>query len=76
MGWGGLPRHLIEPELRRGTLVELSVHAFHAHSIPLYSARRRDRAAGVVARALWTGLLEAARGAALPRARKPRTVRP
>jgi DNA-binding transcriptional LysR family regulator len=76
MGWGGLPRHLIERELRRGTLVELSVREFHADAIALYSARRRDRAAGVVARALWTGLLEAARGLTFPRRRKPRIVQP
>jgi DNA-binding transcriptional LysR family regulator len=74
MGWGGLPRHLIESELRRGTLVELSVREFRASSIALYGARRRDRAAGVVARALWTGLLEAARGATSPRRRKARIV--
>lgn len=74
MGWGGLPRHLIERELRRGTLVELSVREFHADSIELYSARRRDRAAGVVAGALWTGLLEAARGSTFPRGGKRRIV--
>jgi DNA-binding transcriptional LysR family regulator len=76
MGWGGLPRHLIESELRRGTLVQLSVREFRAGSIALYSARRRDRAAGVVARALWTGLLEAARGATFPQRRKARIVQP
>lgn len=60
MGWGGLPRHRVESELRRGTLVELSVREFRADSIALFLVRRRDRAAGVVARALWAGLLEVA----------------
>lgn len=57
MGWGGLPRHLIAAELRRGTLVALGVREFQADSIALFLARRRDRSAGVVARALWSGLL-------------------
>jgi DNA-binding transcriptional LysR family regulator len=60
MGWGGLPRHLVDKELRRGTLVELVVREFRSGSLPLYVVRRRDRAAGVVARALWEGLLAAA----------------
>lgn len=60
MGWGGLPRHGIARELARGTLVELSVREFRANSIALFLVRRRDHAAGVVARALWAGLLRAA----------------
>lgn len=67
MGWGGLPAHLVQNELRRGTLVELSVREFHAEAIALYLVRRRDRTAGVVGRALWTGLCDAA-GAERPRA--------
>jgi DNA-binding transcriptional LysR family regulator len=71
MGWGGLPRHLIEPDLRRGSLVELDVREFHSSSIPLFVVRRRDRGPGVVARALWAGLLAAAREArAAPPQRK------
>jgi len=66
LGWGGLPAHLVQKELRRATLVELSVREFHAEAIELYLARRRDRTAGVVSRALWAGLREAAR-AELPR---------
>jgi DNA-binding transcriptional LysR family regulator len=61
MGWGGLPAHLLQNELRRGTLVELSVREFHAEALELYLARRRDRTAGAVSRALWTGLRDAAR---------------
>jgi DNA-binding transcriptional LysR family regulator len=72
MGWGGLPHHLIQKELRRGTLVELSVREFHAASIALSLARRRDRTAGVVARHLWSGLLDAAREATPERRRARR----
>ena len=57
MGWGGLPRHLIEPDLRRGTLVQLAVREFQSSSIALFLVRRRDRGPGVVASKLWTGLL-------------------
>lgn len=76
MGWGGLPRHLIEHDLRRGSLVELSVREFQAGSIALFLARRRDRGPGVVARALWTGLLTAAGEARdAPLGRKTKTKR-
>lgn len=61
MGWGGLPRHLIEDELRRGKLVELTVSEFRSDAIALFISRRRDRAAGLVARSLWAGLCAAAR---------------
>lgn len=74
MGWGGLPRHLIEAELRRGTLVELDVRQFHSSAIPLFIARRRDRTALRVARTLWAGLSEASletrRASARPLAKK------
>ena len=63
MGWGGLPAHLVQAELRRGTLLELSVREFHAESIALCVARRRDRTTGLVAGALWAGLLSAGRAA-------------
>ncbi len=75
MGWGGLPGHLVQAELRRGTLLELSVREFHAPSIALHLARRRDRAVGVVARALWTRLLEAGRAAPAARRRARRPAR-
>ena len=70
MGWGGLPAHLVQAELRRGTLIELSVREFRAERIALLLARRRDRTAGVVARALWAGLLAAAGAAPVARARR------
>jgi len=75
MGWGGLPRHLIESDLKRGTLVELAVREFHADSIALFLVRRRDRDAGVVARALWSGLLDVAREPEPARRRSKRRAR-
>jgi DNA-binding transcriptional LysR family regulator len=63
MGWGGLPRHLVEAELRRGTLVELVVREFRADAIALCLARRRDRSVGRVGRLLWDGLLASGRDA-------------
>lgn len=59
MGWGGLPEHLVAPELASGSFVVLAVPEFEADSMQLFAVRRRDRARGVVAQALWRGLVEA-----------------
>lgn len=56
MGWGGLPEHVVAPELASGTLVVLDVPEFEAGSMELFRVRRRDRRRGVVAQALWSGL--------------------
>ena len=56
MGWGGLPEHVVAPALARGTLVRLEVREFDVPQIDLFTLRRRDRAAGPVAQALWSGL--------------------
>jgi len=64
MGWGGLPEHLIEPELESGSFVVLAVPEFEADSMQLFVVRRRDRARGVVAQALWRGLVEASASSA------------
>jgi DNA-binding transcriptional LysR family regulator len=56
MGWGGLPEHVVAPELASGALVVLDVPEFEADSMQLFAVRRRDRRRGVVARALWQGL--------------------
>lgn len=64
MGWGGLPEHAIQRELASGVLVALDVPEFEADAMQLLVLRRRDRAHGVVARALWDELLRAARDVA------------
>ena len=56
MGWGGLPEHIVARHLAAGTLVELRVEQFEVDVIELFTMRRRDHAAGVVAQALWAGL--------------------
>jgi DNA-binding transcriptional LysR family regulator len=61
MGWGGLPEHVVAGALERGELVRLDVREFEVEAISLALLRRRDRAIGVVAEALWTELALAAR---------------
>jgi len=56
MGWGGLPEHVVAPAIARGELVRLHVREFEVDAIELCVLRRRDRAAGVVAEALWIEL--------------------
>ncbi len=55
MGWGGLPEHVVAHELADGTLKALVVPEF-AEAMDLFAIRRRDRAHGVVATALWEAL--------------------
>jgi DNA-binding transcriptional LysR family regulator len=57
MGWGGLPEHVVADALAAGELVALSVPEFEADTMELFVMRRRDRARGIVAQALWEGLL-------------------
>lgn len=56
MGWGGLPEHMVADALRAGSLVALDVREFDVNVIELFTLRRRDQPAGVVAQALWTRL--------------------
>lgn len=59
MGWGGLPEHVVAGALARGELAVLRVSGFAA-SMELFALRRRDRARGVVATALWDELVATA----------------
>ncbi|MGH1344758.1 MAG: LysR family transcriptional regulator [Nannocystales bacterium] len=56
LGWGGLPAHLVAGELASGTLKQLDVPAFEAHSMTLHVLRRRSRAKRVVTGMLWADL--------------------
>jgi len=56
MGWGGLPEHVIADALASRLLVRLEVPEFQVHAMELFAMRRRDRAHGVVAQALWEAL--------------------
>lgn len=60
MGWGGLPEHVVAPEIASRELVALDVPEFEADAMELLVMRRRDRAHGVVAGVLWEELVRAA----------------
>ncbi len=65
MGWGHMPLHLVERELRSGRLLSLEGRHFKRTRLDIVAARRRDRPAGPVAERLWgllnTGLPESGR---------------
>ncbi len=52
LGWGGMPWHLVEPELRAGTLVEISPEEAPAGGfmMPMYAAHRADTPPGPAGR--------------------------
>ena len=56
MGWGGLPEHVVAEAIGRAELVALDVREFEVEVMELSVLRRRDRAHGVVAEALWQAL--------------------
>jgi DNA-binding transcriptional LysR family regulator len=62
MGWGHMPLHLVDKELRSGRLVSLEGRHFKRSRLDIVAARLRRHAAGPVARALWRYLAESARG--------------
>ena len=53
MGWGHMPRFLIEEELAEGRLLSIAGVHFRESVIPLVVARRRDVPHGPVAQKLW-----------------------
>ena len=59
LGWGGLPEHAVAEELAAGELVRLRVPEFDTEAMELFTMRRRDRAHGIVAQALWDDLARA-----------------
>ena len=56
LGWGGLPRHLIEDDLRKGELIELKVEGFPTRHTEIFAIRRKDQVMGRVASAIWSEL--------------------
>jgi DNA-binding transcriptional LysR family regulator len=56
MGWGGLPEHVVAAALREGSLRALEIREFDVRVIELQALRRKDRAPGPVAEALWSRL--------------------
>ena len=60
MGWGHLPRYLIERELRDGRLLSIAGRHLRGKTEELAVARRSDRPQGPVANRLWRYLQEQA----------------
>lgn len=58
MGWGHMPLHLIERELKSGKLNSLEGKNFKRSKLDIVVARLRKRPAGPVANALWRYLAE------------------
>lgn len=71
LGWGHMPRFLIEEELRDGRLRSIAGHHLPGSTEELVAARRRDRPHGPVANRLWDHIQEEA--PALRRALAPAT---
>ncbi|MDV7340483.1 LysR family transcriptional regulator [Terasakiella sp. A23] len=57
MGWGGLPEHLIEDELKSGDLIALNLEQFPVRHSKLMLMRKRTQVHGPVAKALWKAIL-------------------
>lgn len=53
MGWGRMPRHLIEDEIKNGELVVLGSEDFAPFSIDVKMVRRKNKPVGPVAVMLW-----------------------
>ena len=53
MGWGHMPRFLIEPDLRERRLLPITGKHFPGAEAELVAARRRDAAHGPIANRLW-----------------------
>ena len=53
MGWGNMPKHLVEDELNSGELVALSSKDFLPFSVDIKMVRRKNKPVGPVAAKLW-----------------------
>jgi DNA-binding transcriptional LysR family regulator len=53
MGWGHMPRYLIEQNLRDGSLLSIAGRHFRGGQVELVAARRRNAPHGPIANRLW-----------------------
>ena len=53
MGWGHMPRYLVEANLRDGNLLPITGRYLKGGQVELVAARRRDRPHGPIANRLW-----------------------
>jgi DNA-binding transcriptional LysR family regulator len=77
LGWGHMPRFLIEDELRDGRLLSIAGRHLPGSTEELVAARRRDRPQGPVATRLWDHIQQeepALRRALAPRKALPRAM--
>jgi DNA-binding transcriptional LysR family regulator len=58
MGWGHMPRFMIEADLRAGSLIAITGHYFKGGRREVVAARRRDTPHGPVANRLWEFIAE------------------
>jgi DNA-binding transcriptional LysR family regulator len=58
MGWGHMPLHMVDKELRSGKLVSLEGLHFNRSHLDIVVARRGDRHPGPVASALWQAIAD------------------
>lgn len=62
MGWGHMPRHLIEEDLRDGRLIAIGGEHFKGGAVDVVAARRRGAPHGPVANQLWRFIRDRATG--------------
>ena len=60
MGWGHMPRHLIEQDLRAKRLLDITGRYLKGGLVELVAARRREALHGPIANRLWTYIEEQA----------------
>jgi len=53
MGWGRMPKHLVEDDLASGELIHIPRPDFQPVIIPIKAIRKKDKPMGVVAKELW-----------------------
>jgi len=56
IGWGGLPSHMIQEELKRGELIALTGEEFPPLKANIMAVRKKDKPLGPVASELWQQL--------------------
>lgn len=58
LGWGGLPEHVMQSELKSGALVVIDVEGFPPRQTDIFAIRRRDQPMGRVLSDIWNALRE------------------
>jgi len=58
-GWGRMPMHLVDENLKQGQLVALNQQSFKLINVPVKIVRKQKRPRGLVAQQLWQALQEA-----------------